>query len=95
MNYQGGDLLTLITLGDLREAEGSLKTRKTNALRYISVPPKLCNLSCDVHPYTNECRSYTASIKPKLKFADDIAILRLVNNKNEILYRSEVSEFIQ
>ena len=30
-----------------------------------------------------------------LKFADDTAIGGLINNKNEISYRSEVSKFVQ
>ena len=32
---------------------------------------------------------------PDIKFADDTAIIRLINNKNKIAHRSEVSKFIQ
>ena len=45
--------------------------------------------------YTNDCRCEFASINPILKFADDTAIIGLINNKNEISYRSEVSKFFQ
>ena len=45
--------------------------------------------------YTNDCRSEIASINPILKFSDDTAILGLINNKNEISYRSELSKFVQ
>ena len=45
--------------------------------------------------YTNECPSGIASINPILKFAYGTAILGLISNKNEILYRFEVSRFVQ
>ena len=34
-------------------------------------------------------------LTPILKFADDTAILGLINNTNKISYRSEVSKFVQ
>ena len=43
--------------------------------------------------YTNDCQSDIASINPISKFADNNAILGLINNKNELSYRSEVFKF--
>ena len=36
-----------------------------------------------------------ASNKPILKISDNTAILGLINNENQISYRSEISKFVQ
>ena len=45
--------------------------------------------------YTNDCQSNSAVCNPLLKFADDTSLLGLISDKNETLYRSEVTNFVQ
>ena len=74
----------------------SIKTLQINVLVTNIGAPQGCVISPLLFTlYTNDCRSEIASINLILKFADDTAILGLIQSKNEISYTSEVSKFVQ